>query len=79
MFGANFNLVTRVDEKAVIFGTLKDSSFQISNLPSNNCFKYQFCIAWTILFCSNFISTLILISNVWRDFRLPISASAMLT
>ena len=59
MFGANFNLVTRVDEKAVIFGTLKDSSFQISNLPSDNCFKYHFlskkhpilyCLDRTILF-----------------------------
>ena len=52
----------------VIFGTLRDGSFQINNLASNNCFSYRnlfqngvnallksskFHVVWTIRFCSN--------------------------
>ena len=39
----------------------------------------KFCILWTIRFCSNFTSmwSKYLSNNVWRDFRLPMSASAI--
>ena len=64
-------------------------------LESNNCYSHmnvfqngvstlsestKFWIARTIRFCSNFTNTWTKLSNnVWRDFRLPMSASAMVT
>ena len=39
MFGATFNLVTRVDKR--IFGTLKGGRLQINSLVLNNCFTYR--------------------------------------
>ena len=41
----------------------------------------KFCLAWTIRFCSNFTSmwSKYLSNNVWRDFRLPMSVSVMVT
>ena len=38
MFGATFNLVTRV---GLIFGTLEDGSLEIISLALNNCFSYR--------------------------------------
>ena len=39
----------------------------------------KFCVVWTIWFCSNFTSIWykhFFLRNVWRDFRLPMSALA---
>ena len=108
MFGATFNLVTRIYVSDYrIFRTLKYGSLEINSLALNNCFGYRnvfqwhqrlakmvsttrfffffflsknskFCEVWTIRLCSNFTSMWYkhFLRNVWRDFRLPMSALA---
>ena len=63
MSGATFNLVARI-EIPYYFGTLKDSSLKINNLPLNNCFSYRN------------LSPACGSNNKLREFRLPVSAFA---